>query len=350
MERSDKSRWRSFNGLGIGVSVFLSGVFILGLDGIHLPRASAESEIYPAKKITWVNPVKAGGSMDMVARTTALHLPKYLKEVSKGAKGGDVVVENRSEAGGRRAYSAIYKARPDGYTIGDFNPAFVAEELSTKLDIVVEKYTYLSRFGASGRVVVARTGGGFKTWDEMIQAGKTKEIKWGASSFGRGHHVASIMLKERFKLPIRLINFPGATENENALLRGDIDVGMVAEESAKPLIDAGKFRVLLVVGESAAQYPGAKTIGDLGAPDLVSPCLLQYVVIAPPNLPSDMADVLMAALKGVYNDKEFQVQIKKLGFTPAPLYGQEAQELSFSIFKFVGGNAAIIKKYLSQTK
>ena len=38
--------------------------------------------------------------MDMVARTTAFYLPKYLKEASKGAKGGDVVVENRSEAGG----------------------------------------------------------------------------------------------------------------------------------------------------------------------------------------------------------------------------------------------------------
>ncbi len=328
----------------MGILALVFGLLLI--HGTYLPLASAQGEAYPAKKITWLCPVKAGGSMDMVARTTAFYLPKYLKEASKGAKGGEAVVENRAEAGGRRAYSAVYKARPDGYTIGDLNPAFVAEELFTKMDIEVEKYTYLARFGASDRVVITRTEGGFKSWDEMMQAGKSKEIKWGASSFGRGHHVASILIKEKLKLPVRLINFPGAVENENALVRGDIDVAMVAEESAKPLIDAGKARVLLVVGESAKEYPGAKTLGEIGAPELVAPNLLEYVVVAPPDLPKDITSILIAGLKGTYQDKEFITQIKKLGFTPNPLYGQDAQNLAFKIFKFIENNTETLKKNL----
>jgi tripartite-type tricarboxylate transporter receptor subunit TctC len=345
MKRSKQSRRRGFRNLGMSIIALVFGLLLI--HGTYLPQASAQGDAYPAKKITWVCPVRAGGSMDMVARTTAFFLPKYLKEASKGAKGGDVVVENRSEAGGRRAYSAVYKARPDGYTIGDLNPAFVAEELFTKMDIEVEKYTYLGRFGASDRVVITRTEGGFKSWEEMMQAGKSKEIKWGASSFGRGHHVTSILVKEKLKLPVRLINFPGAVENENALVRGDIDVAMVAEESAKPLIDAGKARVLLVVGESAKEYPGAKTLGEIGAPELVAPNLLEYVVIGPPDLPRDITDMLIAGLKGAYQDKEFITQIKKLGFTPNPLYGQDAQNLAFKIFKFVETNAEVLKKNLA---
>jgi tripartite-type tricarboxylate transporter receptor subunit TctC len=347
MKRSRQSGWEWFRNLGIGFSALVFGLLFLLLNGMHLPQAWAQGEAYPAKKISWVCPVKAGGSMDMVARTTSFYLPKYLKEASKGAKGGDVVVENRSEAGGRRAYSAVYKARPDGYTIGDHNPAFVAEELFTKMDIEVEKYTYLARFGASDRVLITRADGGFKSWDEMLQAGKSKEIKWGASSFGRGHHVTSILIKEKLKLPVRLINFPGAVENENALIRGDIDVAMVAEESAKPLVDAGKARVLLVVGESAGEYPGAKTLGELGASELVAPSLLEYVVIGPPDLPKDVTHILIAGLKGTYQDKEFTAQIKKLGFTPNPLYGQDAQNLAFKIFKFIDANAETLKKQLA---
>jgi len=63
----------------------------------------------------------------------------------------------------------------------------------------------------------------------------------GSFKFWQGHHVTSILMKEKLKLPVRLINFPGAVENENALIRGDIDVAMVAEEGAKPLVDAGKL-------------------------------------------------------------------------------------------------------------
>jgi tripartite-type tricarboxylate transporter receptor subunit TctC len=347
MKRSKQNGRGWLSSLGIGLGVLVFGLLFSQLDGMLLPEALAQGEAYPAKKITWVCPVRAGGSMDMVARSTAYYLPKYLKEASQGAKGGDMVVENRSEAGGRRAYSAVYKARPDGYTIGDLNPAFVAEELFTKMDIEVEKYTYLARFGASDRVVITRTEGGFKSWEEMMQAGKSKEIKWGASSFGRGHHVTSILMKEKLKLPVRLINFPGAVENENALIRGDIDVAMVAEESAKPLIDAGKAKVLLVVGESAKEYPGAKTLGEIGAPELVAPSLLEYVVIGPPDLPKDITQILMAGLKGTYQDKEFLAQTKKLGFTPNPLYGQDAQNLSFKIFKFIESNADVLKKNLA---
>jgi tripartite-type tricarboxylate transporter receptor subunit TctC len=347
MERSKQDGRGWLSGLGMGLVALGFGLLFLQLNGMRLPEASAQGEAYPAKKITWVCPVRAGGSMDMVARTTAFYLPKYLKEASKGAKGGDVVVENRSEAGGRRAYSAVYKAKPDGYTMGDLNPAFVAEELFTKMDIEVEKYTYLARFGASDRVVIARTEGGFKSWEEMMQAGKSKEIKWGASSFGRGHHVTSILMKEKLNLPVRLINFPGAVENENALIRGDIDVAMVAEEGAKPLVDAGKAKVLLVVGESAREYPGAKTLGEVGAPELVAPNLLEYVVIGPPDLPKDVTNILIAGLKGTYQDKEFLTQIKKLGFTPNPVYGQDAQNLAFKIFKFIENNADVLKKNLA---
>lgn len=322
--------------LGVG-----GGAALLG--GVHLPLVFAK-DIYPADRITWIVPVKAGGGFDLIARSIVLYLDKYLKELSKGAKGVEVVIKNVTEAGGRRAYNNIFYAKPDGYTIGDFNTAFVTDNITDKIEFDVSKYTFLVRMGASERYMVVRKDG-FKSWEEMIKAGKEKEVKWAASNFGRGYHVACILLKEAGKLPVRLINFPGAAENVNALLRGDVQVAMLTEESSKPMLDAGEIRVIMVLSEKS-EFPGVPTVVQLGYPELAETTKLQRFVIAPPNLPKEIAYVLISGFKKVFADKEFLAQAQKLNFPPDPIYGEDAERLAKKLFKYYDEKTPILKKYL----
>ncbi len=55
----------------------------------NIPSIFAK-DIYPANKITFIVPYKAGGGYDIYARSVSPHLSKYLKEVAPGAKGGDI--------------------------------------------------------------------------------------------------------------------------------------------------------------------------------------------------------------------------------------------------------------------
>lgn len=335
MEKDFKQRRRDFlKLLGIG-----SGAALFG----KLPMALAK-EIYPAERITWNCNVKAGGAYDLVARSINPFLTQYLRAISKEAKGGEIVIKNLAEAGGRRAYSSTFYAKPDGYTIGDFNTAFVTDNITDKIEFDVNKYTFLVRMGFSLRVLLARKDGP-KTWEEMMKKGKEKEIKWGASSFGRGHHVTSILIKDAAKIPARLVNFPGAVENGNALMRGDIDVAMMAEDSAKGMIDAGEFRVLTVFSEKSS-YPGVPSIAQLGYPELADPSKLHMLVIGPPGLPNEISGLLISAFRRVFGDKEFLDRMKKLDFELEPLYGTDAERVAKTLFRFYEGKTPILKKYL----
>jgi len=323
--------------MGIGGMTVLAG-------GTGLPMAWAKEAAYPSERITWIVPVKAGGGFDLIARTIAMNLGKQFKEVSKGAKGGDVVTRNMTEAGGAKAYSTIFHAKPDGYTIGDFNTAFITDNITGKPDFDCKKYTFLLLTGSSVRLVVSNKNG-FKNWEEMVKAAREKEIKMAASNFGRGYHVACILLKEATKIPMKLVNFPGAAENANALLRGDVNVAMLTEESSRAMIEAGEFRVLAVLDETS-DYPGAPSIAQLGYPDLAEPTKLQRFVIGPPNIPKEVKDPLVANFKKVFNDKECLAQLKKLEFAPAPLYGADAEKLAKKLFNYYDEYTPLLKKYL----
>ncbi len=323
---------------------------VLGIGGMAamtggaLPLPAFAKEGYPADRITWIIPVKAGGGFDLIARTIALNLGKQFKESLKGGRGGEVVTKNITEAGGARAYSTIFHAKPDGYTIGDFNTAFITDNITGKPDFDCTKLSFLLLTGSSVRLIVSNKNG-FKSWAEMAKAAKEKEIKVAASNFGRGYHVACILLKEATKLPMKLINFPGAAENASALLRGDVHIAMLTEESSKAMINAGEFRALAVL-DNKSEYPGVPSIAQLGYPELAEPTKLQRFVVGPPNLPREVKDTLTAHFKKVFADKECLASLKKLEFEPAPLYGAEAEKLAKKLFNYYEEYTPLLKKYL----
>src|SRR5262245_20753360 len=71
---------------------------------------AARADNYPAKPITLVLPLGAGGAMDILAR--GQFEPK-LKE----ALGKPIVIENRTGGGTVIAATAVAKSPPDGYTL-----------------------------------------------------------------------------------------------------------------------------------------------------------------------------------------------------------------------------------------
>ncbi len=311
------------------------------LTGIQMPLSFA-ADVYPAEKVRWIVYTKAGGGFDLIARNISPFLGKHLKEV-KGAKGGEVKIENITQAGGQKAYSTIYNARPDGYTFGDLNTGSYCETMFTKTDIDYRKFSYILRTGVSARIVVTNKTG-FKSWQEMMKAGK--EIKWAVGNFGAGAHISAILVKEILKVPARLINFPGTAENANAILRGDVQMGLATEESAKAMIDAGELRVLAVFSDKSS-YPGVPSLTQLGYPDLAEATLLHRMIIGPPNLPREIIDTLNGAFKKALGDKEFLAQAKLIDFEADPLYGQQAEVLVKKIFKYYDDHAGLLKRYLT---
>ena len=68
-----------------------------------------QAQEYPAKPVTLINPMGAGGSHDLTMRAVASVASDYL--------GQPVIVQIKSGGGGAIGSEAASKAQPDGYTL-----------------------------------------------------------------------------------------------------------------------------------------------------------------------------------------------------------------------------------------
>ena len=316
----------------------------MAVQDLALSKALWAQEIYPARKITWIVPVKPGGGFDTMARFISLPLMGAIKEIVPAAKGGDIVIKNIPEAGGRRAYSSVFNAKPDGYTIGDFNLGFITENITSKPEFDVHKFSYLLRTGVSVRVIATRKDG-YKSWKEMMAAAREREIKWAAGNFGRGAHIDSILAKEALGIPAKLVNFAGTADGAGAIIRGDVQVGLFSLDSIQGLLKAGEFRLLLIFDDKS-EFPGVVTSTELGYPDLAENIRYQRYMVGPPGMDREAARVIVAAFRKTLIKKEVIAWADKMEFPILPLYGEEAEKVAKKVMNFYIKMMPTLEKYL----
>ncbi len=84
--------------------------FLCAAAAITLAAGSvAHAQDYPNKPVRIVVPFAAAGGVDILTRVLAQHLSEALKQ--------QVVVDNRTGAGGNVGVEAVAKSAPDGYTL-----------------------------------------------------------------------------------------------------------------------------------------------------------------------------------------------------------------------------------------
>jgi tripartite-type tricarboxylate transporter receptor subunit TctC len=165
------------------------------LGSLPVSSHAAAKEIYPAKDITFVCYSNPGGPYDLAARTSAPFLTKALREVSKGAKGGNIQVKNMTGGNGAKAaYYLFNDARPDGYTLGDLNRASTYKFTMTKdkLPFDVMDFTFLYSLATTNRVLISGKRSGITSWEEMVAQSKKEPLRWAISSVGGSEHLDTI--------------------------------------------------------------------------------------------------------------------------------------------------------------
>ena len=224
--------------------------------------------------------------------------------------------------------------------------AYIAERFLFQKEYDILRLTYLIRLDETTRLLVTSKAGP-KSWDELVASAKQAPVKWGAGNYGRELHITSIVANDVLGLPVKFVPFGGGTaENLNALLRGDIQVILISDDSAKTLIDAGELRVLLAFDEKSS-YPGAPSIRDLGHPELIKLTKGHRLLAGPPAMPPDVEGAIVGAFQQAVRDPDFAAWCAKTGFEIHPIYGPELKKLVSEISEFYREKAPLIKKHLS---
>ncbi len=329
------------NFIGMVTAVFVLTSFIL------LPLGAMAQEVYPAKDITYICGSNPGGGFDTFARGMSPFFTKQVKDVVPGAKGGEIKVKNM--AGGGRAKAVIYMhedAKPDGYTISDFNRADMYKFIygSEKLPFDIRNFTWVAAFTKTLRVVVSKKNGP-KTFAEMVASAKKQPPIIASSTVGSSEHMETIWFKEVVGLPGKITSTGGSSVTVGALIRGDADLALMDYAAIRTLIDSGEVNFLFSMTHERL-VPNVPTIIEVGYPKC-----LDFIggkgrnIIGPPKLDPKVKATIIAIFKKMVADPEFQSWCEKTGNELAPVYDKEQEAEMMRYINAILANIQVFQKY-----
>ncbi len=323
----------------------LAFALILSIFSLLAFEALAQG-VYPAKDIEFLCYTEPGGGYDILARGFSPFLTRHLREVSPGAKGGEIKVKNMVGAGGAKQLTYMYKdAKPDGYTFGDFNRgnAYNFTHGANKLPFDVMEITFLSSLARSNRILLSRR---FKTWEEMLAAAKKEPLTFVSSNPGAAQNLDTIFFKEGVGLSGKVANAGGTALAVSALLRGDGDIYVIDHASGKALIDSKEVNALVSFTAERVE-PNVPTIVEKGFPQLLKTVGGQgaRTYIAPPKLNPEAKRILITAMKRMVANPEFKAFCEKLKIELEPTFDQDAEDIIGGYIELLKKNIDILKKY-----
>ena len=294
-------------------SMGMCSVIILTL--ILVWAGPSPAQDYPNKPITFVIPYPAGGSTDLTGRALAMAAKNYLKQ--------PLVCENKAGGGGTVGPSLVVSKPPDGYTIGISHGAVTIAWHMGKLNFnPLEDTTPIIRYSAYVFGLVVRADSPWKTIQDLVQYAKAnpQKVSYGSPGVGTNPHLALEDLSILTGIQLTHMPFKGGAESNTALLGGHIDA-VSDGASWGPLVDAGKFRLLVTYGEQRmARYPNVPTFREAGY-NLVYSSPLQ--IIGPKGLPKPIVAKLHDAFNKAAEDQDYLAVLKKYDMTVSYL-GPEA--------------------------
>lgn len=221
----------------------------------------ASAQQYPVKTIRLVAPFAPGGSTDTVARILAPRLAEGL--------GQNVIVDNRTGAGGTIGADIVAKANPDGYTlmVGDFGPNVVADGLFSKLPYDLTKsFTNIAMAVSFPLVLVSPASSKLNSIKDYVEQARARPgtLRYGSAGIGTSPHIFMEFLQSKANLQVVHVPYKGGAPALGGVLAGEVDCALIAVSTAVAQIGAGKVKALAVTsGSPTARLPGVPSLSTI---------------------------------------------------------------------------------------
>ena len=225
---------------------YSSRATMIGFAALLLFSTAANAE-FPERNLTSVVTFSPGGGFDTVSRAISRSIGKYLP------KGIKTIVKNVTGAGGITGTVYLYRAKPDGYTIGQMYGGMIPVPFlrgAKKAGFDFEKFTWLARIGGEPQGLLLRADSRFRSLEELQKA---ERVTWGVESIGAGRWFDAFIAAKELGIPFQVVSgYRGTGETLPGLLRGDYDVFFqpIDHPSIAPYLKTGEIRPVLHLGET----------------------------------------------------------------------------------------------------
>lgn len=211
--------------------------------------APATQAQYPSTQVRLIVPNAPGGASDATGHLFGGALAQAL--------GRQVIIDNRSGAGGNIALEIAAKALADGHTLALSGVTHaISVSLYRKLGFDLTKDlapNALLTAGAYG--VTLHPSVPAKSIKELIALARARPDSLNYGSTANGTYLGGALLCDMTGVKMTHVAYKGAGPAMVALMSGEIEVALTSVASTLPHIRSGKLRVLAVT--SAKRFPSA---------------------------------------------------------------------------------------------
>ena len=275
------------------------------------------AQAFPDKIVRIIVPFPPGGATDVVARSLGQRLGVLWKQ--------QVIVENRSGAGGNIGADVVAKSEPDGHTLLMASPAEVAinQFLYQSMPYDPEKdLVPVTKAASAPLVLVVHPSVPVKTLPELIAWLKSRKegTPYASSGTGGPQHLAGESFRVLTGTNLIHVPYKGGAPAITDLLGGQVLMFFSGLPPALPHIKAEKLRAIAVTTtQPSALIPGVPTVDSVvHGFDFEN----WQGVFAPKGTP-DAVVVQIARDIASVSDSALAEQLSKQGAAPAPMSPSE---------------------------
>ncbi len=212
---------------------------------------------YPKRVVMLATHSSPGGGSDVFLREMAPYLSRIM--------GVTMVVDNMQGGSGARAMLAIAKAKPDGGLFYATTPTFVYTSLLSRPAATYADLEPLVNIFYDPEVLYTAADGRFKTLADVLDSSRKSRGKWGAANPASLERQAVERLKQKAGVNASIATFEGGGDMMINVLNHTLDMGIGEVQEIRAQLDAGRVRLLAVVGDARlTQFPEVKTVKEQG--------------------------------------------------------------------------------------
>ncbi len=227
--------------------------------GCLVTTGAAIAQTYPTKPVRVILPFSAGGATDVVVRIVVNKLPEVL--------GQQVLIDNRTGAGGLIGTELAATAAADGYTLlATGTPHVIVPHLYKKVKFdPLADFAPIMQVGSQPYGLTVHPSLNVKSVKELIALARKHpgKINYASSGNGGGQHMFQAMFVSMAKIDMLHIPYKGSGPVRADLLAGQIEVGCLGISSIINNHKAGQLRIIAVTSaQRSPELPDIPSIGE----------------------------------------------------------------------------------------
>lgn len=239
----------------------LGGLAVALLAGAQMAVAQDRPSGYPTKPIRIVSSVQPGAGGDTMARVVA--------SIIQDKWGANVVVENRSGAGGTIASEIVARATPDGYTLYSQGESLLIQGATKRVPFdVLKAFDPVTPTSQQPYILLTQLTMPVKSIKELITYSQQHRVTYsGSSGIGSMPHIGMERFAQMSGAKFTFVPYKGSGPAIIALMGGEINMAATSAIGATTALRSGKVRALANLGpKRVPALPDLPTVAEQGFP------------------------------------------------------------------------------------